>query len=124
MHKSRMVLLAFGIVLMLSTSGCLAVAAGAGAAGGYTATKYQVSRDVRGSYEKIWDSALTVLKKQGSGVTVDKGIMKAVVEDTEVHIRLKKKNPTYTQIRIRAWKDVRPNENLARRLLEDIQAQM
>ena len=88
MRKKQVALLVFGIVFVLSTAGCVAVAAGAGAAGGYTAGKYQVRGDVRGSYEAVWDTTLALLKREGSAVTTDdgKGIVKAVVETSQVHI--------------------------------------
>lgn len=122
MFQNQRAWLCFGILLLAITPGCLAAAAGAGAAGGYAATKYQVSGEVKGSFDKVWNTAISVLRSEGTEVAVNdrKGNVKGVVGDSQVVIKVKKKTPQYTTVRIRAWKDVLPNEKLAKRLLDKI----
>ncbi len=122
MTKSRQLCCLLGLLVLIISTGCLVVAAGAVAGGGYAAAKYQVSGDVRGSYGHVWATAASVLRSRGEGVSLNgkKGSMKGTVDGSDILILVKKKSPDRTTVRIRARKGVRPNEKLAQQIFARI----
>ena len=111
------------LLLMLvpvALSGCVVLAVGAGAAGGYA-----ISRDtIEGFTDKdstvVWQAAQEVLKKQGMIELADKtaGKIQARIEDSEVKFETEQVTTKSVRIRVRARKfwNAFPDMHLAQRI--------
>jgi hypothetical protein len=110
----------FIFFLIFTTSGCAAVLLGAGVIGGMAISDDTVQSYVDKNFNSLWKISLDILGKMGS-VTErdkDKGIIKAVVEKSNVTVKLEVITEKTTRLKVSARKirKLLPNIDLATKI--------
>lgn len=106
--------------ILVNIYGCWFLVGGAvGAAGAYVVGKDTVQADTDSSYDKLWDSALSVGKIRGSIKHQDyaKGYLELEADSSQVWIRLVRLTRATTRLRVQSRKHHLPNLSLAQDIL-------
>ena len=106
--------------LIFSTSGCAAILLGAGVVGGMAISDDTVQSYVDKNFDSLWKISLDVLEKMGevTDKDKDKGVIKAVVEKSDVTVKLEIVTEKATRLKVsaRKIKKVLPNIDLATKI--------
>ena len=109
----------------LSLSGCAVLLLGAGAAGGYAASKDSVKNAFDLPMEQVYRESLSVAKEMGYVVTQDpiRGIIKANIRDTHVTITIKQLTRQTVELKVKA-RNVMPKITVAQEVYNKIVEQL
>ena len=120
MKKSSGILFLLLMLLSVSVSGCVVLAVGAGAAGGYAISRDTIEGFTDKDFEHVWQVAMEVLKKQGMIELADKnsGKISVRIEDSEVKFESEQVTSRSVRIRVKARKywNAFPAMHLAQRI--------
>jgi len=102
-------------VFVVSCSGCAALLAGAGVAGGVAISKDTARLDKDKDFETAWDVTFKTLKEMGDITRQDKqtGRIEATIQETAVTASIKKLTEKTTRIEIKSRKNLLPYRELA-----------
>jgi hypothetical protein len=104
-------------------SGCVPLLIGAGIVTGYLATKDTVSGNLEVSYDKLWETALSVLEEKALIVERDRqtGLIRATLNKDEIVVKMKELTETSQNLRVTARKALAlANLNLAQEIFTKI----
>lgn len=112
------------VVLPFLFSGCVVLALGAGAAGGYAITKDEIEGFTDRSMEKTWQAAWKVLNQEGVVEMADKekGKIEALVDESKINFEVEQVSPKSARYRVKARKAMNlfPDMKLAQNLYQKI----
>lgn len=86
--------------------GCAVLLLGTGAAGGYAITQDTVESFTERDFNKVWKKVDEILEREGSIILRDEtqGLIKAVVQKSEVEVLIEKLTEDTVRVRIKARK--------------------
>jgi hypothetical protein len=122
--KSQLGIFAFLIALAIPSSGCALFLLGAGAAGGYAISKDEIEGLMDNSYNKVWQAAREVIKKEGA-ITLESpntGKLEAIVDNSTVNVSVEQATSNSVRLRVQArkTKGLFPDQELAQDLYTQI----
>ena len=93
-----------GVVLSLNLSGCVLLLLGAGAAGGYAASKDAVTNHYDLPQDTVFRHALAVAKEMGNITLEDPkhGVIKATIQEANVTITVKPITSRTVELQVKA----------------------
>jgi len=111
--------------LLLSTmlfSGCFALILGAGVAGGIAISQDTIRLQANTTFDRAWKTAHTALDKMGIINSEDQkaGTVVATIEESHVVAKISLIAPRVVRIEVKARKNLLPNQDLASRIINDI----
>lgn len=118
------------VLLLVSfiSSGCVVLALGAGAAGGYAISKDEIEGFSDRSLEQTWRTAYEVFKKEGAIETADKEHAKieALINESKVNFTAEQVSPKSVRFVIQARKAMNlfPDIKLAQDLHQKIRGKL
>ena len=124
---SSTTLITFLLITHLTT-GCVAVLLGAGAAGGYAASKDEIEGVTQEKFDRVFRVAKDVIRDNGFLRVEDAlaGEIEAEVEGSEVKMTIRQITDKSVQLRVQARKGYKllPNIKLAQRLFNQIMQEL
>ncbi len=112
------------LLISFLCSGCIVLALGAGAAGGYAISKDEIEGFSDSSLTKTWQAAWNVLNREGAVQFADKDHAKieAIVNDSKVNFSAEQVSQKSVRIRVQARKNMNlfPDIKLAQSLYSKI----
>src|SRR3989338_6811257 len=104
--KTASMRISFLLIFSFIANGCVVLALGAGAAGGYAISKDEMEGFSSQKYDHIWNVSEQVLQEEGSIEIRDKqaGRIEAFVKGSKVKFELEQISPESTRIRVQARK--------------------
>src|SRR3989338_8116311 len=116
------------LFLSFMSAGCIVLALGAGAAGGYAISKDEVEGFSDKSFERAWQAAWKVLHQRGLVELASKenGKIEALVEESKINVAIEQVSPKSVRVREQARKTMNlfPDIKLAQNLYEQITNQL
>ncbi|MFH1622542.1 MAG: DUF3568 family protein [Candidatus Omnitrophota bacterium] len=118
MNRNIKCLFSVLLICCLFLSGCIFVVAGVGALGGYAISKDTIQGETEKTYDKVWNTAKSVLNTMGSVITENKskGEFEADFSPSFVKVKIEELTPKTTRLRVSARKYMFPNINLAQKI--------
>ena len=109
-------------------SGCVVLALGAGAAGGYAISKDEVEGFSERSLEQTWRAAYGLFNREGAVEAADKerAIIEAIIQDSKVKFTAEQVSPRSVRFVIQARKnmnlfpDIKLAQSLHQKMMKDL----
>ena len=94
------------LCLALTVSGCVVLALGAGAAGGYAISKDEIEGFTDKDYEHVWETSRQVLTDEGAIELDNKnsGRIEALVQNSKIKFSMETVAPKSIRVRVQARK--------------------
>ena len=116
MKQKNIFLIAFALLISLSTSSCIYfIAGGVGALGGYAISPDTVEGDSELDYDTLWDSAIEITSIMGIIHTKDYklGTLQATVSGAAITVDISQISSNEVRMRVKARKNMLPNIKIA-----------
>lgn len=124
----RWIVTSFILALAFGSAGCVVLALGAGAAGGYAIGKDEIEGFSDKSFERTWQSAWKIINAEGMVelANQESGRIEAVVQESKVNVEIDQVSPKSVRLRVKARKTMNlfPDIKLAQNLYEQIMKEL